>query len=75
MAIDMIGEMLERHNDREVIDHLASIMAGVLKNYKTAFEQGQPEVLWGNLGDISLVATTLRTMKKRNDAREAQKEM
>lgn len=71
MAIDMIGEMLEKHNDKEVIEHLSSVMAGVLKNYKIALEQNQAEVLWGNLGDITMVATTLRAMKKRNEAREA----
>lgn len=72
MAINMINEALDRHNDIELIDHMASVMAGVVKNYKVALEKNQPEVLWGNLGDISQVMAMLRAMKKRNDERAAQ---
>ena len=71
--INIVGEMLEKHSDQEVIAYLDSIMTGLLKNYKTALEKNQAEVLWGNLGDISLVASIVRAMKKRDDAREAQK--
>lgn len=72
MVINMINEALDRHNDTELIDHMASVMAGVVKNCKVALEKNQPEVLWGNLGDISQVTAMLRAMKKRNDERAAQ---
>lgn len=71
MAINMINEALDKHNDAELIDHMATIMAGVVKNYKVALEKNQPEVLWGNLGDISQVTGMLRAMKRRNDERLA----
>lgn len=73
--INIVGELIEKHSDEEIIEHLDSIMTGVVKNYKTALEKNQPEVLWGNLGDLSLVASIVRGLKKRNDVREAQKEM
>lgn len=69
--VNMVGEMVQNHSDEEIIEYLSAVMAGVAKNYRTALEKNQPEVLWGNLGDISLVSTTLRTLHKRNQERLA----
>lgn len=71
--INLELEILANHSDEEVIEHLDGIMTGLLKNYKLALERREPEILWGNLGDISIVASIIREMKKRNLSRQAQK--
>lgn len=71
--VNIEAEMLFNHTDEEIIEFLDSMMTGVLKNYRTAISANQPEILWGNLGDISLVASLIREMKKRNTTRQAQK--
>ena len=75
MKVDVVKEMLEKHSDDEVIAYLDSVMTGLLQNYRTAAKQNQPELLYGNLGDLAMVASIIRAMKQRNDAREAQKQM
>ena len=75
MKIDIVKEMLEKHSDEEVISYLDSVITGLLQNYRTATKQNQPELLYGNLGDLAMVASIIRAMKQRNDAREAQKQM
>lgn len=75
MTINITDEMLNNHSDAEIVAFLDSAMAGVLKNYRMAIKQNQPEVLYGNLGDIALVANVIRAMRQRNDAIEAQKQM
>lgn len=72
--IDIVAEMLARHNDTEVIDHLYAVLRGVTSNYKTAIDTNTPEVLFGNLGDLVLATEILKGMKKRNDDRLAQTE-
>ena len=73
--INIVGELIEKHSDEEIISHLDSVITGVLKNYKTSLEKGDPNILWGNIGDITLVASIIRGLKKRNAEREAQKQM
>lgn len=72
--INIIGEIIERHPDEEIIAHLDKIVAGVVKNYTVALDKGNSDILWANLGDLTQVASILRGMRKRNEAREAQKE-
>jgi len=74
MKVDITREMLERHSDEEIIAYLDSVVTGLLQNYRTATKQNQPELLYGNLGDLAMVAAIIRAMKQRNDAREAQKQ-
>lgn len=69
--MNIIEDML-KHKDEEVIKYLSSVMQGVLKNYNTSLEKGQPEILWGNLGDISMVYQVLKAMNKRNENKLAQ---
>lgn len=73
MTIDIVKEVLSNHSDEDIVTYLDSIMTGILQNYKMAAKQNQPELLYGNLGDIALVASVVRAIKKRNDAREAAK--
>ena len=72
--INVVGEMIEKHSDEEIIAHLDKIVAGVVKNYTVALDKGDSDILWANLGDLTQVASILRGMRKRNEAREAQKE-
>lgn len=72
--INVVGELIERHSDEEIIAHLDKIVAGIVKNYTVALDKGNSDILWANLGDLTQVASILRGMKKRNEAREAQKE-
>ena len=72
--INVVGELIERHSDEEIIAHLDKIVAGVVKNYTVALDKGNSDIVWANLGDLTQVASILRGMRKRNEAREAQKE-
>lgn len=72
--INIIGEIIEKHSDEEIIAHLDKIVAGVVKNYTVALDKGNSDILWANLGDLTQVASILRGLRKRNEAREAQKE-
>lgn len=72
--INVVGEIIEKHSDEEIIAHLDKIVAGVVKNYTVALDKGNSDILWANLGDLTQVASILRGMRKRNEAREAQKE-
>lgn len=72
--IDIVKETLDRHSEAEIIAYLDSLLTGVLQNYRTSVKQNQVELLWGNLGDITLAASLVREMKKKNDTIEAQKQ-
>ena len=72
--INIAKEISEKHSDAEIIVYLDSLLTGVLQNYRTSLKQNQVEILWGNLGDITLAASLVREMKKKNDAIEAQKQ-
>lgn len=71
--INIVGELIERHSDDEIIAHLDKIVSGVVKNYNVALEKGTSDILWANLGDLAQVSSILRGLKKRNEAREIQK--
>ena len=73
MKVDIVKELLNNHSDEEITAYLDSIITGLLQNYKTAIKQNQSEILYGNIGDLTLVATIIRAMKNRNEAREAMK--
>ena len=75
MKVDIVKELLEKHSDEEVIAYLDSVVTGLLQNYKTAAKQNQPELLYGNLGDLAMVASIVRAMKNRYEAREAAKQV
>lgn len=75
MKVDITKELLNNHSDEEIIAYLDSVATGIVKNYKVAASANQPQLLFGNLGDVTMIATILRAMKNRNEAREAAKQM
>lgn len=71
--INVVGELIEKHSDEEIIAHLDKIVSGVVKNYTVALDKGTSDILWANLGDLTQAASILRGLRKRNEARDAQK--
>ena len=69
--MNIIADIIS-HKDEEVISYMTKVMQGVIKNYNLSLEKGQPELLWGNLGDLTMVAQVLKAMDKRNQERIAQ---
>lgn len=69
--INLTAEILEKHTDPEIIEYLARVCTGMVKNYDIALKTGKPEVLWGNYGDLMQVTDVLRAMKTREDSRLA----
>lgn len=73
--MDIVKEMLDKHNNDDVIAYLSKTMNGIVQNYRIALQSGRSDALWGSFGDIMLVNDFLREIKKRNDARDAMKNM
>lgn len=72
--IEIDKEIVERHTDEEIIAYLTKVVNGVVQNYQTALKANQPESLWSNLGDLTMVVAILKALRARNDAIEAQKQ-
>ena len=72
--VDIVKELLDKHTDEEIIAYLDNMATGLLQNYRTATKQNQPQLLFGNLGDLVMIASVLRAMKQRNDNVEAQRQ-
>ena len=72
--VDIVKELLEKHTDEEIIAYLDGMATGLLQNYRIATKQNQPQLLFGNLGDLVMIASVLRAMKQRNDNVEAQRQ-
>lgn len=73
--INIISDLLDKYSEEEIISYLTRIMNGVLKNYRTAIQANQPEVLWGSLGDLEQVTSILRGMDKAYKMKLAQKDL
>ena len=71
--MDIAKDIVDKYTTEEIIAHLDSVMGGVLLNYRTAIKANQPQVLFGNMGDISQIKGILHEMRKRDDARETMK--
>lgn len=71
MAVNVIEDIV-KHRDEEVIEFLAKTMNGVLKNYDVSIKAKEPSLLWGNIGDISMVASVLKAINARNQEKLAQ---
>lgn len=72
--INVVGELIEKHSDEEIIAYLEKLLSAILQNYQTALKVNQSEILWANFGDLRQAVSVLKGLKKRNEAREAQKE-
>lgn len=69
--MDIVKDIVDKYTTEQIIDHLSSVMGGVLMNYRTSLKQNQPQAVWGSLGDIAQVRAILHEMDKRNKEREA----
>lgn len=74
MKVDLVKELLDKHSDEEIIAYLSKVTHGLVQNYQAAIKVNQPEILFGNLGDLTLVSEILKAIKQRNEAREAQRQ-
>ena len=70
--VNITSEIIERHSTEEIVEHLSSVMRGVVQNYKVAIEKGDASLLYGCLGDITQVTSILVALKKKQDERLAQ---
>lgn len=71
MAVNVIEDIV-KHRDEEIIEFLYKTMNGVLKNYDVSVKAQDSALLWGNIGDISMVASVLKAMNARNQEKLAQ---
>lgn len=71
MAVNVIEDIV-KHRDEEIIEFLYRTMNGVLKNYDVSVKAQDSALLWGNIGDISMVANVLKAMNARNQEKLAQ---
>lgn len=71
--IDIINEMLERHTDAEIIEHLYRQMQTVNKYYDGVIAEGlDPQMLLTQVEIIDSVTDILKALHKRNQERQAQ---
>ena len=75
MKVDIVKELLNNHSDEEIVAYLDKVATGIVSNYKTAANANQPQLLFGNIGDVTMIATIIRAMKVRNDNLAAQKQV
>lgn len=73
--MDIAKDIVDKYSIEEIVDYLDRVTAGVLKNYNTAIKVNQPQILFGDLGDIAQVRSVLHEMNKRNQERAARVQM
>lgn len=73
--MDIAKDIVDKYSIEEIVDYLDKVTAGVLKNYNTAIKVNQPQILFGDLGDIAQVRSVLHEMNKRNQERAARAQM
>lgn len=73
--MDLAKDIVDKYTTEQIIAYLDHLMGGINQNYKIALKVCKSEPLWISMGDISQVKEILHEMKKRNDAREAAKNM
>lgn len=73
--MNLAGDILDKYSREQVIAYLDNVINGVLRNFKTSLEKGDSNILWANLGDLTQIRSILHEMKKRDDEREAMKDM
>lgn len=71
--MDLTKDIVDKYTIEQIIAYLDRLSAGVLKNYQTAIKVNQPQILFGDLGDIAQMRSILHEINKRNQEREALK--
>lgn len=74
--INIVDDMLAKHSDAEITEHLYRKMQTIYKWYQAACSDGGDEVLLlTRMTDVEEVTEILRALHKRNQERQAQAEM
>lgn len=73
--MDIAKDIVDKYTIEQIVAYLDRLSAGVLKNYQTAIKVNQPQILFGDLGDIAQMRSILHEINKRNQEREATKNM
>lgn len=73
--MDLAKDIVDKYTTEQIIAYLDHLIGGVAQNFRTGLKVCKAEPLWISLGDIEQVKEILHEMKKRNDAREAAKNM
>jgi hypothetical protein len=73
--MDIAKDIVDKYTTEQIVAYLDRLSAGVLKNYQTAIKVNQPQILFGDLGDIAQMRSILHEINKRNQEREATKQM
>ena len=68
--VDITKDIVDKYTTEQIIAYLDRLSAGVLKNYQTAIKVNQPQILFGDLGDIAQMRSILHEINKRNQERE-----
>lgn len=72
--MDIAKDIVDKYTIEQIIAYLDRLSAGILKNYQTAIKVNQPQILFGDLGDIAQMRSILHEINKRNQEREALKD-
>lgn len=73
--MDIAKDIVDKYTTEQIVTYLDRLSAGVLKNYQIAIKVNQPHILFGDLGDIAQMRSILHEINKRNQEREATKQM
>ena len=73
--MNLAADILDKYSKEQVTIYLDKLVSGIIQNFKTSLEKGDSNILWANLGDLTQIRSILREMKKRDEEREAQKQM
>lgn len=73
--MDIAKDVVDKYAIDQIVAYLDKLSSGVLKNYQTAIKLNQPQILFGDLGDITQMRSILHEINKRNQEREAAKQM
>lgn len=73
--MDIAKDIVDKYTIEQIVAYLDRLSAGILKNYQTAIKVNQPQILFGDLGDIAQMRSILHEINKRNQEREATKQM
>lgn len=72
--MDIAKDIVDKYTIDQIVAYLDKLSSGVLKNYQTAIKLNQPQILFGDLGDIAQIRAILHEINKRNQEREAAKQ-